>query len=274
MTRTPQAIELGLLLKRFRVRAKMSQQALAAQLGISHSDVSRREAGKQGLDDTRLGAHLGALGVTGEDYDLAVATHRAAAERNWTAAGVNRQLAVVSEYEAIAERITNVQPALIPGPLQTREWAVELGRRGGATVDEAERGADFRASRSEKVLNGEVQFDAFIGEYALRYPACDDEVALAQLKHLLELGRLENVTIRAVGIRRRYTSMRAGSFVLIELAESAVVHLEQLASATTLTDERYVKAYIQAATSLRSEAMSPTATEGLIAQLIDEMEST
>lgn len=271
---TPQAIELGLLLKRFRTRTGLTQQALAAKLGISHSDISRRELGKQGMDNARLGAHLGALGVTDDEIEQAVAIHSAAPNRNWTSAGIDRQVAVVSEYEAAAKRITNVQPAVIPGPLQTRPWAIELGRRRGASPEEAERSADFRASRSDQILNGETPFDAFIGEYALRYPACDTDVAVEQLRHLLEVARLPHVTIRVVGLRKRYTSMRAGSFVLIELAGSAVVHLEQLASSTTLTDERYVKAYVEAATNLRSEAMSPTATEGLIAQLIDEMERT
>jgi transcriptional regulator with XRE-family HTH domain len=271
---TPQAIELGLLLKRFRVRAGLSQQALAARLNVSHSDVSRRETGKQGLDDTRLGAHLGALGVTDAELEQAVAIHSAAPNRNWTAAGIDRQVAVVSEYEAAATRITNVQPSLIPGPLQTRSWAIELGRRAGASTEEAERSADFRTARSEQILNGSVPFHAFIGEYALRYPACDTDVAVEQLQHLVEVSRLPHVSIRAVGLRKRYTALRAGSFVLIELAESAVVHLEQLASSTTLTDERYVKAYVEAATNLRSEAMSLAATERLIAQLIDEMERT
>jgi transcriptional regulator with XRE-family HTH domain len=272
-TETPRSLDLGLLLVKYRKRAKLSQLALAAQLGRSHSDVSRYENGKQGMDEATLGAILGVLGVTGAELDEARELHSRISDPNWLALGVGRQLAVVREYEDSADQIVNVQPQLIPGPLQTRPYALIVMRAAGASTGEAQTGADFRMARGTKILSGDVEYEAIISEFALRYPACGMEEAPDQLRHLLKVADLPNVTIRTTEMAAGYSPMRQGSFVLIESAKS-VVHLEQLGGSSTLADSRYVREYKNAADIIRREAMSPASTTELIAQLIDEMERT
>lgn len=271
---TPQAIELGLFLKRLRNRAGLSQQTVADQLRISHSDVSRREGGKQGLDETRLGAHLNAVHASDDEIEQAIRIHASVLNPNWLAAGVDRQVAVLAEYESAAKRIVNGQPSNIPGPLQTRAWMLETLRRRGHSLEEAGKLANFREARGRQILEGGVRFDAYIGEHALRYSRCSDDVTVEQLRHLQTVGVLPGVSVRAVPLKKRDSPLWAGAFVLIELAESKVVHLEHLETSMMLTDERYVRGYATAADTLHAEAMSPDATRGLIAQVIDEMEST
>ncbi|HEV7978244.1 Scr1 family TA system antitoxin-like transcriptional regulator, partial [Amycolatopsis sp.] len=217
---TPRSLDLGLLLVKYRKRAKLSQIALAAQLGRSHSDVSRYENGKQGMDQATLGAILGVLGVTGAELDEALELHNRISDPNWLALGVDRQLAVVREYEDSAARIINVQPQLVPGPLQTRDYALTVMLAAGATPGEAQTGADFRMARGTKILNGDVEYEAIISEYALRYPACGMGGAADQLRHLQKVAELPHVTIRSTKIAAGYTPMRQGSFVLIESTKS------------------------------------------------------
>lgn len=271
---TPRAKDLGLRLRAFRRRAGLSQPALAAQIGRDPSEISRWENGKRGLDEALLGTLLGALGVDNSEREEAFALYQRATDPNWLAHGVSRQLAVVREYEDGASRILNAQPNLIPGPLQTREYAMSAMLAAGNTRAASIEGTEFRMSRAAKILDGQVEYTAIIGEYALRYPACDRQTALEQLTHLVKVAELPHITIRAVSIEAAYTPLRVGSFVLIESADMAVVHLEQLGGSTTLTDSRYVNGYKTAADTLRREAMSPAATTRLIAQLIDDMERT
>jgi transcriptional regulator with XRE-family HTH domain len=272
-TETPRSLELGLLLATFRKRAGLSQIALAAQLNRSHSDLSRWENGKQNIDAGTLGAVLGILGVTGDELEEAFEIHTRVTDPNWVALGIDRQLGIVREYEDTATGIFNAQPALVPGPLQTRDYALDVMAAAGNAPNEAQAGADFRMARAATVLGGKLEYEAVIGEYALRYPACRTATAVEQMRHLLTIGELPNVTVRVMGIAARYTPMRRGSFVLIKGPRTAV-HLEQLGGSSTLADPRYVRSYETAADILRRDAMSPADTTGLIAELIDEMERT
>ncbi len=271
---TPRAKDLGLRLRAFRQRAKLSQPALAAQIGRDPSEISRWENGKRGLTEALLGTLLGALGVDNSEREEAFALYQRANDPNWLTHGVGRQLAVVREYEDGASAVLNAQPNLIPGPLQTGEYAMSVMLAAGNTRAEALEGTDFRMSRAAKIVDGEVEYTAVIGEYALRYPACDRQTALEQLTHLMKVAELPHITVRTVPLGAAWTPLRVGSFVLIESEDMAVVHLEQLGGSTTLTDGKYVNGYKTAADTLRREAMSPVATTRLIAQLIDDMERT
>lgn len=270
-TVTPRALELGLLIAQFRNRAGLSQTALAKAVGRSPSDISRIEHGKLRVDEPGLGAICGVLGVTVDELDRAVALQRDVANPNWMAHGVGRQLAMVTAFEDLAERIVNAQPSYIPGPLQRPEYAMSVIRAGGATETEAAKAVALRMARAKRILSGAVEFTAIIGEYALRYPACEPEFMGAQLAWLQTAAELPNVTVLVVDINKTYTALRDGSFVLIESGKTnSVVHLEQRGGSSTLTESKYVSTYQAAAKDLRRDAMTPVATTGLIADLIDK----
>jgi transcriptional regulator with XRE-family HTH domain len=267
---TPRSVELGIRLRTFRKRANLSQEELGEQLGRRHTHISRWESGKLPMTAVELGSVLGILGVTGAERDEVLGLHSAAADLNWMSNGVDKQLSLVRAYEDAATRIVNVQPQLVPGPLQTRGYALDVMLAVGSTLAEAQAGTDFRMERAEKILDGGVEYEAIIGEYALRHPACEVDAAPEQLRHLLKVADLPHVTIRVTAnLVAGYTPMRQGSFVLIE-SSKPVVHLEQLGGSTTLADARYVRPYKNAADILRRDAMSPAATAELIAGLIDD----
>ncbi|RSN65399.1 transcriptional regulator [Amycolatopsis sp. WAC 04182] len=280
---TPRAVELGLLLRRFRTRAGLGQQELAAQIGRHHSEISRIERAQRGLDEDFLIAILDAVHVSSEERAQVLTLFREAADPNWLAPGRSRQLTVVRAYEDAADAITNVQPQLIPGPLQTRANAIEVMIATGNTRAEAIEGADFRMARGATIMESGVDFTAIIGEYALRYPVCGREAAVEQLYHLRKLMDVPHITIRAVAMSSRSMAMRRGPFVLIESERTgAVVHLEQVSGSTTMTDAKYVRGYQEAAEALRGneekgirgEAMSTDATSVLIEEIANEMENT
>lgn len=275
-TETPRSLGFGARLRDARKRAGLSQQQLAGLLKRQHSHISRWENGKLAISEADAGAVLGVLGITGAERDELLELARDAADPNWLAPGLDRQLAVLTEYERLADTIINVQPMLIPGLLQIAEYAKAIMIGAGATSGEAQQRVTYRMGRRDVLTrHNPVNYVGLIGEYALRYPPCDDAVAAEQLRQLLKLAQLDNVTIQVMPIERRYVSALEGPFVLIESARTkSVVHLERYRSSTILTDARDVRDYQDAADSLRRDAMSSAATTELIAKLVDEMEHT
>jgi transcriptional regulator with XRE-family HTH domain len=98
-----------------------------------------------------------------------------------------------------AKRIRNAEIAMIPGLLQTRDYARALiaqasGTYGGDDVDAA---ADARIRRQDALYDRDKTFEFAISEAALRMLPCPPQVMLGQLDRLdrlLSMG-LDNVTI-------------------------------------------------------------------------------
>lgn len=272
----PKALALGAELREARKAAGYTLSALGAKIGRSHDQLSKIERGQLGIATEDVAHVLGVLDVRGEHRDEILQLAREAADPNWVAPGVTRHLAMLTDYEKAATRITNVEPLLIPGLLQTADYARSIMLSAGATPGEAEQRATHRMGR-QHVLNRRrpVELLALVDERALSRPPCERQVMVDQLHALLRWAKLDNVTIQAIADEAGYTPALEGPFVLIEVAKGpAVVQLEHYRSATTLTEPRDVRDYQAAVDTIRQHAMSPAATEGLIVKLANEMERT
>lgn len=272
---TPRARQLGAELRAARKAVGMSSQTLGAKLGRSHTHISRWENGKLTPSEADAGAVLGILGVTGEERDRLLRLAKDAGDPNWVAPGVDRQLAALTEYERTARTIIDVQPLLIPGLLQTADYARSIMIGSGTTRGEADSRATFRLGRQEVLTRrNPVELVAFIGEHALRYPPCGRDVMLEQLHHLEKWAERDNVNIHAIPIDRGYSPAMEGPFVLIEFERAKpVVHLEHYRSSTTITDASDIRDYQAAADTLRGDALSVDLTKALIRQIADDTES-
>lgn len=272
---TPRAHALGAGLREKR-QGKMTVRELAQQLGKAHSAIVRWEGGQIAPSVEDTAAVLGILGVTGPERDRLLELARDAADPNWVAPGVHRHVAALAEYERTASSITNVQPLMVPGLLQTAEYARSIMLSAGATRGEADQRVIYRMGRRDILTRAEpVEFHAIIGESALRFPPCERAVMAAQLRHLQKWAEMPNVTVQAVSLDHGYSPSLEGPFVLLEFDKARpVVQLEHYRSATTLTDVGDVRDYKDAAETLRRDAMSPASTTGLIADIADEMEHT
>lgn len=273
---TPRSRQLGAELREARKLAGLTTHQLGYQLGRSHTHISRWENGKLTPSEGDTGAVLGILGVTGGERDRLLDLARDAGDPNWIAPGINRQLAGLVDYERTARTITDVQPLLMPGLLQTADYARSIMVGAGATQGEADQRAKYRVGRREVLTKrSAARYVAFIGEYALKHPPCDRDTMSDQLRQLDELTALDNVTIRILPMDHMYHPALEGPFVLIEFTrQDPVVHLEHYRSSATITDAGDIQDYQSAADSLRSVAMSPEASSELIAKFANEMEHT
>jgi len=134
-------------------------------------------------------------------------------------------------YESSASVIRNFEPLLVPGLLQTEEYArsvisvIEPGhpQRIDALVD-------LRMQRQEIITRDPAPELHFImDEAVIRRVVGGLSVARRQLRHLLEMNQQDNVTMRVVSFSRGIYSKLRVPYVLFEFPESEdedVLYLE------------------------------------------------
>ncbi|MEV0073715.1 MULTISPECIES: helix-turn-helix transcriptional regulator [unclassified Amycolatopsis] len=272
---TPRQVELGVLLRRIRKRAGLTQPQVAELVNRSHSHISRRERGELGFEEqSELERTLTVTGATSEETSQALRLFRDGTDPNWLIPGIARDLAVVAEYESVANDIFAYQPSLIPGPLQIRDYTRVMMVDGDMPETELDSKLELRMARRKRYLDGSTRFETVIGEQAIRYPACPPEVAVRQLRDLCEVAELPHISIQLLPFRLGYHPAREGGFVVIRSDSATVVHVEQYRSSTTLTNTRDVKDYVEAADRIRRDAMGAVASVRAIAKIADELERT
>lgn len=265
---------MGAELREARKRAGLSMQQLGDQLGRAHSDVSRWESGKRLPSVADTAAVLGILGVTGPERDRLLQLAKDAGDPNWVAPGLNKQLAGLIADEKTAQRIINVEPLLVPGLLQTEDYARSIMRGAGATIGETDSRVLIRLGR-QNVLNrrNAPDFLAVIGEHALRYPPCPPSMMCEQLDRLLTDARRPNITILVLPMDVGYSPALEGPFVLHEFDRGEpVVQQEHYRATTTLTDIRDVRDYRAAVDAIQRQALTAEHSATLISEVLTEME--
>lgn len=277
---TPRARALAAAIREIRIRSGTSGRKLSAQLGLSHGAVSHWETGRRIPTVEDVAAFLAVSGVVGEEKDRVLDLARHAAEPNWLTVGmpgIPQQLAGAWECERAASAIVQWTPMIIPGLVQTPEYARAAATARGLPVGEIEARVMVRTSRREVITrrNDPVVFEALIGEVALREVIGGTEVLAEQLRWLGEVAKRGNVTIRVVPLRVGWHPGFAGPFVLYDFPDAPpVVHFEHYSSGAFVPDADDVSAYRGAVDRLREVAMSPAASARKIGEIAKEMEQT
>jgi transcriptional regulator with XRE-family HTH domain len=276
---TPKARALGAELRQARTRAGLGVRELARRLEISHSVLSRIESGERPPRPEDVASILTALGVNGSAQEAILALSRDTSGSHWLSLGMPEQelqLAALLDFERTAAHITDVSPLLIPGLLQTSDYVRAIMTTAGRQAHEVEMRAAVRLGRREVLRRDKpVQFTAFIGEAALRQHIVDRPAMLDQMRHILAMAELPHVTVLVIPERTGWHPGLEGAFSLLDFtAASPIVHLENRRSGLFLGEDDDVTAYRTAVDRVREAAMSPETTTRLIAQVINETETT
>ncbi|MGH3830331.1 MAG: helix-turn-helix domain-containing protein [Pseudonocardiaceae bacterium] len=123
--------------------------------------------------------------------------------------------------EARAERLRAYGSMLVPGLLQTRDYAETLIRNtapADTPEEQIERGIELRMTR-QRLLGGEspVDFAAVVDESVLRRVIGGSAVMHGQLTQLLDIAERPNVEVRVLPLRRGAHAGLDGSFCLCEM---------------------------------------------------------
>ncbi|ROP36305.1 helix-turn-helix domain-containing protein [Saccharothrix texasensis] len=268
---TPRAPELAAALRAAIKASPLSVRQLAINVGKSHTTLSQWSNGHRvpTVEDVR--ALLDHLVVADDEVArilaLTEAANAPAGDR--LVAGVTEAQARIMDNESRARRITEWSPDLVPGLLQTSDYArVILGDRPAAELHIP---LALRAGRREVLTRADSppEMLAIVGEDAIRSCIGSPTVRAHQLRHLLKVAELDNVTLRVVPRSNAFHSGLLGPFVIYEFdRDPSVVLLEHHRSSAFLYNEVHVADYQDAAEEIRQRAMSPEDTAELIAECI------
>ena len=269
--------DLGAEVQQAREAAGLSQRELARRANVSaHSRVSELESGKRLLNLEELERIVEALKLGAADRDRLLGLARSAegpGELNVGTTGVGRTLGQLIDHERVATRITDVSPLLIPGLLQTSDYARAIM---GDEPDSELRVALRSGRRDILTRRNPVQLLALIDSEALVRPIAPPDVMAHQLRYVMEMAERPNITVQVVSSTTTgYHPMLAGPFELIEFAKARpIVLLDHHSSSAFLWLEGEVGAFIEAAEYIRQKvAMTPKESLEVIAGIAQGMET-
>jgi transcriptional regulator with XRE-family HTH domain len=269
--------QVAAALRELRERAGLSGAEVAKRMGMSPSKISRIETGNSGLQIEDVAALLGLYQVPASTRDELLDLVRRSEERGWWTRqpGLPQLWRSLIDFEAKATRIQNYEALVVPGLLQTAEYARAIIQGVAPTVSEAELDNLVAARMARQTVltrSSAPQFFAVVDEGALRRPVGDSGVMHRQLHHLLGVAGQPHVTVRMVPMAiGAYAGLR-GPFVILEFAdEPALVFIENHGTGLFLEEEADLAAYRLALGTILHGALAPAATAELITQIASEL---
>ncbi|MEO3742156.1 DUF5753 domain-containing protein [Plantactinospora sp. B5E13] len=188
----------------------------------------------------------------------------------------------MDEWRRSARRIRQFEATLVPGLLQTPEYATALFRtRPGVTERQVAAKVAVRLER-QRILTRRrpraPELDVIVDESVLRRPILDRDAWLAQLAHLANANRLPTVTVRVLPLAAGpHAASVASSFHIFEFPaqgtrppEPTTVYSENLTGALYLDKPAEIGAYDDVWRTLDTLALSQEDSEDLLAVIIRE----
>jgi transcriptional regulator with XRE-family HTH domain len=271
---------LGAQLRQLREASQISREVAGERIRASQAKISRLELGRVGFKQRDVADLLTLYGVTDEQQreDLLTLARRASSPAWWRQYG--DVLPVWFEryfgLEQAASVIRLYEPQLVPGLLQTQDYsrAVVRLRHLHASPEEIERRVDMRMARQGFLTqDGAPTLWAVLDEAALRRPLGNAEILRAQLRHLIEMAELPNITLQVLPLRVGGHAATGGPFTILRFTQSDlpdIVYLEHLNSALYLDKKRDITDYQTVMDYLCVQAESPAKTIDFLHGIIEK----
>jgi transcriptional regulator with XRE-family HTH domain len=275
---------LGMELRRLREASGLMIEDVAKHLECSMSRVSRIETGKSvaRIRDVRDMLDLYEVGDEAQREQL-LTLAKDAQQRGWWTEYESVLSAGLDTYvglEASAASLRTFQTHLVPGLLQTEEYARALIKVGRPTESPAniDRMISLRQRRQAMLADdGTLDLWAVLDEAVLRRPIGGVTVMRAQLARLLEAGELPSVTIQVLPFTRGAHPGLGGAFTIIGFPDPTdldVVYVDSPAGNIFLEKDRDVRRHTTWFDHLRAAALPPDESADFIAAVADEFKKT
>jgi transcriptional regulator with XRE-family HTH domain len=260
--------ELGFLLRSLRAAMGLTTEQVAERIGVSRSKISRLENGRRGTskdDITRL-CDLYQVDEEGRSRLTELATEG----KQRTSWPLSQQYFDYFGLEAEAESISDYGLAIMPGLLQTPDYARAIVGVGGPTLTPTiiEERVQARIARQRLLTSRRApRFEAVLDESVLHRVVGSPAVMLAQLRRLLELSQLPNVAIRVVPYEASVVPAGVNKFIILRFALpdiSDIVFIEELTGHRYLEDPSDIETYNTTFRILRSLSADPAASMAMI----------
>jgi len=259
----------------------MSGREVASHIGIGQASVSRIENAQAVPSLPEVKAWAEAVGAP-EDVraSLAVLAEAALNEvetwRTRQGAGLAAMQDDVRALADTARTLRNFQPTIVPGLLQTAEYA----RRVFSLVDmlgkdDYAAAVAARIERQQALYDETRTFEFIITEAALRWRPGPPAVLLAQLDRLRSIATLDNVSIGVLPVNTDVSAIAWCGFSIYEDRDEdhePFVMIETPHAGMTISDPADVSTYRELLSVIRQAAIFGGEANALMAQIADDVQ--
>ncbi len=262
-------------LRALRVRAGLTGKELAATLGWGAYKVSRLENGHQLPTVAELKAWAEACNALDATDNLVESLEQSSAVRlAWRhrlGGGQQALQATYNELTAAATTVVMFETALVPGVLQTADYAAAVLRDVSANLDQdvgdIDQAVAIRLQRGQLLYDPAKTFDLIVTELVLLGSPAPPPAMIAQLDRLLNALDLPNVTLRVLPARAGVPFVPLNSFGIYD---DELVIVESLAGEEHHRgDDADAAVYRRALERLRAATVTGDAARALIQAAIE-----
>ena len=260
--------QLGARLRELRDAAGLSGEQVANRMGRAHSTLSRWETGGLIPRVPDVYFMLDLYGVGEKERDALLRAVQAAREREDWEVDVSVAVADYAWMEGRAWKVEAFQDSVVPGLLQTPEYAREVLRAWdpAATAQQIERTLAARVVRQRRLTADDpLQLAAVIGEGALRLSVGGPEIMRAQLKQLVDLASEPGIALRVLPFATGTHAGMTGPFTILRFHDD-----QDVATVETRGGDIYmedVEPFAQTLRRLRGAALPQRKSLAMIATM-------
>jgi transcriptional regulator with XRE-family HTH domain len=216
-------------LRRARAEARLTQEQVANAMDWHPSKVVRIENGEVGVRTNDLRALLSLYEIHDPDRtDELIELARVSREASWWRKEyrdyISDQYLQLIEYEEAASVVRTYEPLLVPGLLQTEEYAAAIMRELADSDTPAElirTRIEIRLIRQQHLLEQAAPptLICVLDESAIRRLIGERDVALGQMARLIDLANRPNITIEIVPFTAGLHRGMLESFTVLEFPD-------------------------------------------------------
>jgi transcriptional regulator with XRE-family HTH domain len=269
---------LGVELRRLREQAGLTIDRVAKSLECSDSKISRIETGQVAATPRDVRDMVELYRASDEERDALIQIAREVRQKGWWHA--YGDVPIVPAYidlEVTAASIRMYAALLVPGLLQTREYASAVLRAVHQELppEQIERWIDLRMARQSILTrNGSLAIWVILDEAVLRRPVGGHRTMREQLRHLTEMATLPNLTLQVLPFIVGEHAGVDGAFTIFGFSKPAnpdVIHLEHTTGDLYLESAQEVEEYMLAFNRLRAVGLSQDESIALLGRLTVEL---
>ncbi|GGP80599.1 helix-turn-helix domain-containing protein [Saccharothrix coeruleofusca] len=264
---------VGSLLRQFRERAGLSAEDAARRIRKAQSTVSRVEAGQTLPSMAEMEVLLAYYNASDAEREQALQKWEDAKQdstRLPMAGAVPKKFQAYLRMETEAAAIDLITTTLVPGLLQTPEYALAITENGAAIGGVVEP-AKFVASRLERqkrvTAPDPLVVHAVLDEAVVRRVVGGAGVMVEQIDHLLALMERDNITIQVLPFGAGEYPTMGGAVNILRFKDpldSPFIGLEYAGGEAIMDDPGDVEKFRVVFASLAELALSPEGTADLL----------
>ena len=269
---------LAARLRELRENANLTIDEVGEKLECSASKISRIETGHVGVTPRDVRDMLEVYGVGDDEREALVQLAREARKKGWWHAYNEVFTGSFVGLESDASFLHTHQALLVPGLMQTEGYTRAVIR--AIRPDVAETDVELRVRgrlNRQKLLTDEAnppEYWAVLDEAVLQRVVGGPEVMREQLKRLVELASLPNLTLQVVPFSAGAHAGMETPFLILGFPEQAdpdVVYVENSTSGVYLEQPEDVHRYTLMFDHLRAAALKPDDTVDLVDRTADRL---